>query len=312
MTPPGGFAGERVLVTGSGGFIGTALLALLREARPAALLAPRRAECDLMDEDAVESVFAAFRPTIVVHLAGWVAGVQGKIESGGRAFYETVRMGLTVIEAARRSGARKVVVAGSAGAYPDGAAPPLREDDLWSGRPHWSEGPYAQAKRALLAQLEAYQGQYGLDHAYLICTNVYGPGDRFDERATFVLPSLVRRFTEAARSGARRVVVWGDGSPTRDFLYVDDAARGFAVAALHGSGAMNLATGRSVTIRDLAGIVAEATGYTGEIAWDTTKPNGRLAQGFDVARITALGWRPGVPLREGVRRTCAWYARQGR
>ncbi|MEV5826898.1 NAD-dependent epimerase/dehydratase family protein [Spirillospora sp. NPDC052242] len=301
------FSGERVLVTGSGGFIGTALLRLLRDARPAALLAPRRADCDLLDEAAVRAVFEAFRPTLVVHLAGWVAGVRGKIEHGGEAFYENVRMGLAVVEAARRAEARKVVVAGSVGGYPDGVPPPLREDDLWKGPPHWSEGPYAQAKRALLAMLEAYRGQYGLDYAYPICTNVYGPGDRFDERSTFVLPSLVRRFVQAGREGRDQVVVWGDGSPSRDFLYIDDAARGFAVAALRGDGPLNLASGRSVTIRRLAETVAEITGYRGEIVWDDARPNGRASLGFDIGRMTALGWRAEVDLREGVRRTRDWY-----
>jgi GDP-L-fucose synthase len=303
-----GFAGERVLVTGSGGVLGAALVRSLRSGPIAALSTPRRADCDLLDEDSVFAAWRSFRPTLVFHLAARAAGIQGNITFGGQAFYENVKINLNVVEAARRFGTRKVVAAGTVAAYPDTAALPMREDDLWSGPPHPSEGPYGHAKRTMLAHLEAYERQYGLGYAYLICTNLYGPGDRFDERYGHVVPSLIMRFHHARAEGRDSVTVWGDGTPTRDFLYADDAARGFIDAALRGSGALNLATGRAVTVRALVEALTDACGYEGRVRWDTAKPLGQLARSYDVSRMRAIGWRPAVSLPEGLRRTYDWYA----
>ena len=303
-----GFATERVLVTGSGGVLGAALVQLLRSGTVAALFTLRRADCDLLDEDSVFAVWRSFQPTVVFHLAARVAGIQGNIVFGGQAFYENVKMNLNVVEAARRFGTRKVIAAGTTAVYPDTVALPMREDDLWAGPPHPSESPYGHAKRAMLAHLEAYERQYGLRYAYLVCTNLYGPGDRFDEQYGHVVPSLVKRFHDARVQGRSSVTVWGDGTPTRDFLYADDAARGFVEAALRGSGALNLATGRTFTIRRLVEALTEVSGYPGKIMWDMAKPNGQLARSYDVSRMHALGWRPMISLSEGLRRTYDWYA----
>ncbi len=297
---------ERVLVTGAGGVLGTALLSAL-DGRVGALRAPTRADCDLLDEAAVEAVWRDFAPTVVFHLAGRVTGVQGNISFGGQAFYENAKINLNVVEVSRRVGARKVVAAGTTAIYSDLAPIPMREDDLWLGAPHGSEGPYGHAKRAMLAQLEAYKGQYGLDFGYLICTNLYGPGDRFDEVYGHVVPSLVSRFHRAKRENLPSITIWGDGTPTRDFLFAGDAAEAFIRVAERGSGAFNTATGKSVPIRTLVETLAEVSGYEGEIVWDVTKPKGQLVRGYDVSRITALDWEARVSLAEGLKRTYDWY-----
>jgi GDP-L-fucose synthase len=303
------FADERVLVTGSGGVLGTALTGLLRSMRLAALACPGRADCDLLDEAAVTALWRRFRPTLVFHLAGLVAGVGGNLSFSGPAFYQNAKINLNVIEASRLVGARKLVAAGSTAIYSDTVSIPMREDDLWLGPPHSSEAAYAHAKRAMLAHLQAYRHQYGLEFAYLICTNLYGPADRFDERYGHVVPSLIKRFYDARTQGQKSITVWGDGSPSRDFLYADDAARGFLAAAGGGSGPLNLATGRVCTIRNLVDALQEVSGYAGFIRWDPTRPNGQLARGYDVSRMHALGWQPTVGLLDGLRRTYEWYAR---
>ena len=297
---------ERVLVTGSGGVLGTALLAALRQ-KVGALYAPTRADFDLLDEAAVTAAWRHFAPTVVFHLAGRVTGVQGNISFGGQAFYDNAKINLNVIEASRLAGAKKIVAAGTTAIYSDLAPLPMREADLWLGAPHGSEGPYGHAKRAMLAHLEAYKGQYGLDFGYLICTNLYGPGDRFDEVYGHVVPSLVSRFHRAKAEALPSITIWGDGTPTRDFLYAGDAAAAFVKVAEQGSGAYNTATGHSVPIRTLVETLAQVSGYDGQVEWDVTKPKGQLVRAYDVERLTALGWRPGASLAEGLRETYGWY-----
>lgn len=303
------FAAERVLVTGAGGVLGTALAGLLHPMPVAALACPTRADCDLLDEAMVTALWRQFRPTLVFHLAGWVAGVGGNLNFSGSAFYQNAKINLNVIEASRLAGVRKLVVAGTTAIYPDTVPLPMREDDLWGGPPHSSEAAYAHAKRAMLAHLEAYQRQFGLEFAYLICTNMYGPADRFDEHYGHVVPSLVKRFHDACSHGLHSIVVWGDGSPSRDFFYADDAARGFLTAAESGSGPLNLATALALTIRRLVEALQEVSGYAGTIRWDTTRPAGQLARSCDVSRMRALGWQPKIGLLDGLRRTYEWYSR---
>lgn len=297
---------ERVLVTGAGGVLGTALLAALR-GKVGALCAPTRADVDLLDEAAVNAAWRAFAPSVVFHLAGRVTGVQGNISFGGQAFYDNAKINLNVIEASRLAGARKIIAAGTTAIYSDLAPLPMSEADLWLGAPHGSEGPYGHAKRAMLAHLEAYKGQYGLDFGYLICTNLYGPGDRFDEVYGHVVPSLISRFHRAKTEGLPSITIWGDGAPTRDFLYAGDAAAAFIKVAEQGSGAYNTATGRSAPIRALVETLAEVSGYDGRIDWDITKPKGQLVRAYDVARLTGLGWEAQTSLAQGLRKTYDWY-----
>jgi GDP-L-fucose synthase len=299
---------ERILVTGSGGVLGSAILRLLRS-QGIPHLAPARAQCDLLDAGAVRATWDDFKPTVVLHLAGWVAGVQGNLSFAGRAFYENTCINVNVIEASRLAGVRKIVAAGTTAVYSDEIALPMREADIWRGAPHGSEAAYAHSKRAMLAQLEAYHTQYGIDFGYMICTNLYGPGDRFDEKYGHVVPSLIARFERAAQLQQPEIVIWGDGTPTRDFLFSEDAARAFLTVAETGRGAFNTATGSTITIRELVEILRSVSGYRGEVVWDTTKPKGQQARSYDNSRLLQLGWEPQTRLPEGIAQSFEWYQR---
>jgi GDP-L-fucose synthase len=298
---------ERILVTGSGGVLGTAVLKALRERSVNSILAPRRADCNFLDAAAVQRVWDDFRPSLVIHLAGWVAGVQGNLSFAGQAFYENTCININVIEASRKVGVRKIVAAGTAAIYSDDIPLPMREADVWRGAPHGSEAAYGHAKRAMLAQLEAYKVQYGLDFGYMISTNLYGENDRFDETYGHVVPSLIARFHKAVAQGHREIAIWGDGTPTRDFLFSDDAAHAFLTVAEKGQGAYNTATGSVVTIRDLVETLQRVSGFSGEVVWDTSKPKGQQTRSYDVSRLQSLGWSPKVGLEEGLARTVRWY-----
>lgn len=298
----------RVLVTGGGGVLGTALLKVLEEVGAGACWAPGRADCDLIDTTATMKMFAAYAPSLVFHLAGRVSGVQGNITFAGRAFHDNAVININVIEAARLAGCKKVVAAGTTAIYSDLVTLPMKEADLWLGAPHGSEAPYGHAKRAMLAQLEAYAQEYGLDYGYMICTNLYGPGDRFDEVYGHVVPSVISRFHHAVTHGLQKIVVWGDGTPTRDFLFAEDAARAFVRVAEAGSGAFNTASGQAATIRRLIETVGEVSGYSGAVEWDVSRPNGQSRRAYDITRISALGWAPKVALADGLRRTYGWFA----
>ena len=296
---------DRVIVTGAGGVLGTALKSRL--AGVPHLYALQREDCDLLDRDAAMALWHELKPNLVFHLAGWVAGVQGNLSNAGRAFYENSQINLNVIEASRVVGVSKVVAAGTTAVYSDEAPRPMREDDIWIGAPHGSEQAYAHSKRAMLAQLEAYQAQYGIPFCYMICTNLYGPNDRFDERFGHVVPSLISRFERAQREKRDEIVIWGDGTPTRDFVFADDAAAAFVAAAAAGEGAYNVATGTTVTIRDLVDILADVFDFSGRITWDTSKPSGQLSRSYSIDRLKGMGWSANTTLRDGICATAAWY-----
>jgi GDP-L-fucose synthase len=302
---------ERVLVTGAGGVLGTALVAELTNVAgvaPDCLFALRRSDCDLLDGVATKQLLRDFEPSLVFHLAGQVSGIQGNISFAGEAYYKNALINLNVIEAARESGARKVVAAGTTAIYPDGLAMPMKEQDIRNGAPHGSEAAYANAKLGMLAQLEAYQKQYGMLFAYLICTNLFGPNDRFDEDYGHVVPSLISRFHRAVALGAKSISIWGDGTPTRDFLYAGDAARAFVAAAERFEGTANAATGSSVPIRKLVETIADVAGFQGDVLWDSSKPNGQQVRSYSAERLFSIGWRPATTLREGVEMTYRWYS----
>jgi GDP-L-fucose synthase len=305
LTPD--LSGERIVVTGSGGVLGTAVKARLSQLTQTESFFPTRDDCDLLDRAQVEAYFERVKPTMVFHLAGRVYGVQGNMDFCGLSYFENASMNINVIEAARLSGVRKFVAAGTTAIYSDLATLPMKEDDFWLGAPHGSEAAYAHAKRGMLAQLEAYKVQYGMDFAYLILTNLYGPNDRFDPVRGHVVPSLVHRFCQGVINATDRIDVWGDGSPTRDFLFSSDAANAFVFAAAMGSGVYNVATGDAVPIRTLVETVEAVTGFKGELHWDTTKPLGQLQRSYDVSRIKSLGWRPETSLFEGISQTVDWY-----
>ena len=296
---------ERILITGVSGVAGRALVQELTDAGYE-VIGANSARADLTRRDQAEELLEAVRPTYVVHLAGRVHGIMGNLHSQGQAFYDNIQINTNVVEASRRVGVKKVLAMGSTAIYSDIVPLPMREDDLWLGAPHYSEGGYAHAKRAMIAQLEAYREQYGMDYAFAVSTNLYGPGDKFDEAHGHVLPSLVSKVHRAQTLGIP-LEVWGTGTVTRDFLYSADAASAIRMILENFSGVINLATGTSVTIRDAVETLVRVAGFDGPINWDLSKPDGQHARAYDVSRLKALGWAPKFTLEQGLAQTHEWY-----
>jgi GDP-L-fucose synthase len=302
--------GKRVLVTGGAGFLGGAVVEALRRRGCTGIVVPRSREHDLTDAGAIDALLRRERPQVLFHLAAVVGGIGANRENPGRFFYENAIMGIQLIEYARRYGVEKTIVAGTVCAYPKHAPVPFKEDALWDGYPEETNAPYGIAKKALLVQCQAYREQYGMNAIYLLPVNLYGPRDNFDPRSSHVIPALIRKAVEARDAGSDEFVVWGDGSATREFLYVDDAAEGIVSAAERYDGAapVNLGSGEEIPIRELVGVIAELCGFRGRVVWDKTKPNGQPRRKLDTTRAEReFGWRAGTPLREGLRRTIAWY-----
>ena len=299
----------RVLITGGGGFLGSHLVDRVRREGIEPFVARRR-DYDLTKAVDVERLFETAQPELVIHLAAEVGGIGANRANPGRYWYANLMMGAQVLEQSRVAGVRKVVLLGTICSYPKLAPVPFRETDLWDGYPDETNAPYGVAKKALLAGAQSYREQYGLDSIYLLPVNLYGPGDNFDLETSHVIPALIRKMVDAQERGESEIVLWGDGSPTREFLYVEDAAEGIWLATERYNEAepVNLGTGEEVSIRDLADLVAELTGFEGEIAWDTTKPNGQPRRKLDVSRAQErFGFRASTPFREGLERTIAWY-----
>ena len=295
----------RALVTGGGGFLGSHLVEKL-QADGAEVFVARRRDYDLTREADAERLFADARPELVFHLAAEVGGIGANRANPGRYWYANLMMGAHVLEQARLHGARKVVVVGTVCAYPKFTPVPFHEDDLWSGYPEETNAPYGVAKKSILVGAQSYRAQYGLDAIFLLPANLYGPRDNFDLETSHVIPALIRKMVESPDE----VVLWGDGSPTREFLYVDDAAEGLLLAADRYDGAepVNLGTGAEISIRELAELIAELTGFEGKIVWDTSQPNGQPRRALDTSRARELfGFEARTPLREGLERTIEWY-----
>ena len=298
-----------VLVTGGGGFLGSHLVERLNADGVEPFVARRR-DYDLTNWDDAARLFADAQPELVVHLAAEVGGIGANQANPGRYWYANTMMGAHVLEQARLSGARKVVVVGTICSYPKIAPLPFREEDLWEGYPEETNAPYGVAKKSLLVGGQAYRDQYGLDVVHLLQVNLYGPRDNFDLETSHVIPALIRKMLEAQERGENEIVLWGDGSPTREFLFVEDAAEGILLAAEHYDGfePVNLGSGEEISIRQLAELVAEVTDFAGDLTWDTAKPNGQPRRKLDTSRAEErFGFRARTPLREGIARTVAWY-----
>jgi len=295
----------RVLVTGGGGFVGSHLVERLTEAGDDVFVARRR-DYDLTRWDDSERLFADARPERVFHLAAEVGGIGANRANPGRYWYANLMMGAHVLELSRLSDVDKVVVAGTVCAYPKHTPVPFSEDDLWIGYPEETNAPYGVAKKTVLVGAQAYREQYGLNAVFLLPANLYGPRDNFDLETSHVIPALIRKMVEAPAG----VVLWGDGSPSREFLYVDDCVDGLLLAAdrYDRPEPVNLGTGVETTIRELAETIADVPGFTGEIVWDTSMPNGQPRRSLDTSRAAELfGFRARTSLREGLTQTLAWY-----
>ena len=303
-------ASKRVLLTGGGGFLGSHLKHALHQAGVSRLSAPRRGEYDLTRAADIEQLFDAVRPQVLIHAAAVVGGIGANMAEPGRFFYENTIMGVQLIEAARRYAVEKTVVLGTICAYPKFTPVPFSESDLWNGYPEETNAPYGIAKKALLVQCQAYRQQYGMNSIFLLPVNLYGPNDNFDPRSSHVIPALIRKCLEARAAGESEIVLWGDGTPTREFLYVTDAARGILLAAraYDKPEPVNLGSGCEISIRDLAEMIANLTGFTGSIRWDADKPNGQPRRCLDVRRAEQeFGFRASTPLAFGLQQTIHWY-----
>ncbi len=305
-------ARERIVVTGGAGFLGRHVVDALGRAGAAKkhILVPELEQYDLVDERAVARMYKDLAPTVVIHLAAEVGGIGANRANPGRFFYANMAMGLHLIEHARVNSVGKFLQVGTVCAYPKHTPVPFSEDDLWNGYPEETNAPYGIAKKALLVMLGAYRQQYGLNGIYLLPVNLYGPGDNFNPDSSHVIPALIRKFARAKRLGEAKVVVWGTGSASREFLYVQDCARAIVLATqrYEKPEPVNVGAGFEITIRDLAEMIRRMVGYEGELVWDTSKPDGQPRRCLDTSRAEAeFGFVAETDFSEGIRRTIDWW-----
>ena len=301
---------KRIVVTGGTGFLGSHLIDRLEQAKCRNVFTPKSSEYDLTRIDAIDRLFTEHQPEVLIHLAAVVGGIGANRANPGRFFYENAIMGIQLIEAARRYGTEKTVVAGTICAYPKFTPVPFREEELWNGYPEETNAPYGLAKKMMLVQCQAYREQYGMNAIFLLPVNLYGPRDNFDLQSSHVIPALIRKCVEAVQAGREEIVLWGDGSPTREFLYVEDAAEGILLATEQYDKAdpVNLGSGMEISIRDLATMIARMTGFTGRITWDTSQPNGQPRRCLEVSKAEReFGFRAATPFEVGLRKTIDWY-----
>jgi GDP-L-fucose synthase len=307
-------AGKRILVTGGAGFLGQQVIQQLcvAGADPNKITVPRSRDCDLRLMGNCQR--AADQQDVIIHLAAHVGGIGLNREKPAELFYDNLMMGAQLIHAAYQAGVQKFVCVGTICAYPKFTPVPFKEDDLWNGYPEETNAPYGVAKKALLVQLQSYRQQYGFDGIYLLPVNLYGPEDNFDPRSSHVIPALIRKVHEAQQRGDKHIPVWGDGSPTREFLYSEDAARGIMMATRFYSGSepVNLGTGYEITIKDLITLICNLMDYDGEIVWETDKPNGQPRRCLDTERAKqAFGFTAQIGFEEGLKNTINWYRQYG-
>ena len=306
----GFWADQRVLVTGGTGFLGQAVCRLLNRQEPTVLAAPSSADYDLRRASDTQRLLADTQPDVVIHLAARVGGIGANLERPADLYLDNLLMGTNVIEHCRQAGTDRLVVVGTICSYPKYTEVPFSEDALWTGYPEETNAPYGVAKLAQLVQLQANRDQYGQQGIYLMPTNLYGPGDKFHPSVSHVIPALIKKCVDAVEAGQDSIEVWGTGTASREFLYVDDAARGILLAAEHYRGAapVNLGANREIAVKELVEDVAEVTGFTGRIEWDSSRPDGQPRRGVDPSRANELfGFEASTPFAEGLRRTYQWY-----
>ncbi len=310
------WSNQSVIVTGGAGFLGRHVVDKLRAESAGRIIVPRSAAYDLREQAAVARLYADHPDaTMVIHLAANVGGIGINREHPGLFFYENLMMGVLMLEHARRAGVAKFVGIGTVCSYPKFAPAPFRENDLWSGYPEETNAPYGLAKKMLLVQSQAYRQEYGYNAIHLLPVNLYGPQDKFDLKSSHVIPAVIRKMVDAQESGTGEVTLFGDGSPTREFLFVRDAAEGIVLAAERYDGAepVNLGSAFEISIRDLVEIIADEVGFTGELRWDTSKPNGQPRRKLDVSRAQReFGFVSQTDFRAGLRETIRWYRAEGR
>ena len=301
---------QRVIVTGGAGFLGSVVVEKLRTRDCQSIIVPRSNEYDLRVRDAIVRLYETQQPDLVIHLAAVVGGIAANRANPGRFFFDNAIMGIQLMEYARQFAVKKFVATGTICAYPKFTPTPFKEDALWDGYPEETNAPYGLAKKMMLVQAQAYRAQDGFNAIYLLPVNLYGPGDNFDLQSSHVIPALIRKFVEARANTAPSVVLWGDGSPTREFLYVEDAAEALLLATerYDGNQPVNLGSGQEISIRDLAELIKAEVGYRGQIRWDTSQPNGQPRRCLDVSRARELfGFEAHTPLHVGIARTVEWF-----
>ncbi|MBF0510819.1 MAG: GDP-L-fucose synthase [Candidatus Omnitrophica bacterium] len=301
---------KRVIVTGGAGFLGRVLVSQLKPKGPNSIVVPRSAEFDLRKTAAIRRLYKQARPDMVIHLAAVVGGIGANRENPGKFFYDNLMMGVELMEQARQMGIPKFVAIGTICAYPKFCPVPFKEDNIWDGFPEETNAPYGLAKKMLLVQAQAYRQQYGFNAIYLLPVNLYGPGDNFDPKSSHVIPALIRKCLEAKERGDSSITVWGTGQATREFLYVDDAARGIILAAERFNGAqpVNLGAGFEISIKQLIQLIVELTRFKGKIIWDSTKPDGQPRRCLDTSRAyKEFGFKAKVSFETGLKRTIAWF-----
>jgi GDP-L-fucose synthase len=301
---------KRVCVTGGAGFLGSFVIQTLREHGAEQIFIPRSQDYDLVQPDAAHRLISDARPDIILHLAAHVGGIGANREHPADFFYDNLMMGVQLLHEAWKMGVPKFVAAGTICSYPKFTPVPFQEEDLWNGYPEETNAPYGLAKKMLLVMGQSYRQQYGYNAIHLLPVNLYGPGDNFDPSSSHVIPAMLRKFLEAQEAGQDEVVLWGNGTPTREFLYAADAAEGLVLAAesYDGPEPVNLGSGNEISIRDLAELLARLTGFSGHITWDTTKPNGQPRRGLDTSRAEEyFGFRASTSFEDGLQQTIAWY-----
>lgn len=310
MTEMNFWQNKRVTVTGGAGFLGSFIVEKLRARGANEIFVPRMRDYDLTQPDEISRMLDDARPNLVIHAAALAGGIGVNRARPGEFFYKNLMMGVPLMHQAWERGVDKFVALGTICSYPKFASTPFREEDLWDGYPEETNAPYGLAKKMLLVQAQAYRQQYGYNAIFLLPVNLYGPRDNFNLETSHVIPALIRKFIEAEERGDKQVDLWGDGSPTREFLYVEDAAEGVVLAAerYNDSEPVNLGSGREISIKNLAELIGRLTGYQGEFHWDTEKPNGQPRRLLDVSRAEKyFGFRAGTDFEEGLRRSIEWY-----